>query len=321
MATRPFRTEESRRSERTTRAMVVPFLEMKGLVVEEDRRERQGQTVIARFADSAKAAMRVKLCWRRDGHRESRGRSRSYAATQLMARVSDGDWIGSLSDKMSREAAHGVSHLLIVQRDADHFAYAAVVPLGSVVPIWEAQRDESERLITAGALGNRRKNHAMNGSSPTLWLQDDQGQSVADALWKFPGVIDIGSLPDVDRIPLTPEEVGDAETYTEGGVRRVTVNAYERDRKARIACISEFGVDCFICGFNFGTRYGSIAEGHIHVHHLRPISEVGSSYKIDPIEDLRPLCPNCHAVVHMGGECRDLDQVRSMITQAGHLPK
>src|SRR5688500_20252242 len=39
------------------------------------------------------------------------------------------------------------------------------------------QRDISSELIRTGALGRRRKNHAMNGHSPTLWLQDERGRS------------------------------------------------------------------------------------------------------------------------------------------------
>jgi 5-methylcytosine-specific restriction protein A len=36
----------------------------------------------------------------------------------------------------------------------------------------------------------------------------------------------------------------------------------------------------------------------IHVHHVRPESTLGPNYRVDPIKDLRPLCPNCHAIVH-----------------------
>jgi len=35
------------------------------------------------------------------------------------------------------------------------------------------------------------------------------------------------------------------------------------------------------------------------VHHLVPISKIGKKYRVDPIKDLRPVCPNCHAVIHL----------------------
>ncbi len=39
-------------------------------------------------------------------------------------------------------------------------------------------------------------------------------------------------------------------------------------------------------------------SGFIHVHHLKPQSSRGGEYEIDPVLDLVPVCPNCHAVMH-----------------------
>ncbi len=97
---------------------------------------------------------------------------------------------------------------------------------------------------------------------------------------------------------LFPDEVDSAENYREGSVRRVTVNAYERNDAARQRCIDHYKPTCFICGFDFGNTYGLIVDGLIHVHHLRPLSEIAEEYTIDPVADLRPVCPNCHAVLH-----------------------
>lgn len=35
-----------------------------------------------------------------------------------------------------------------------------------------------------------------------------------------------------------------------------------------------------------------------HRHHVVPVSKIRKSYVVDPIRDLRPLCPNCHAAIH-----------------------
>ncbi|HBY96389.1 MAG TPA: hypothetical protein DEP84_21015 [Chloroflexi bacterium] len=100
-------------------------------------------------------------------------------------------------------------------------------------------------------------------------------------------------------VNLFPDEVDEKAEFREGAKRQVTVNAYERDPRAREACIQHYGARCFICGFSFGEFYGKVADGFIHVHHLRPLSEIGAEYTIDPIEELRPVCPNCHAVLHL----------------------
>ncbi len=112
-----------------------------------------------------------------------------------------------------------------------------------------------------------------------------------------------------------PEEVAESPTLFEGAVRQVTVNAYERNPVTRQRCIAAHGTTCCVCGFSFGAVYGPEAEGYIHVHHIRPMSEVGGEYVVDPVEDLRPVCPNCHAVLHLGGECRTIDEVRQLVAQ------
>ncbi|MCZ2342129.1 MAG: HNH endonuclease [Bacteroidales bacterium] len=112
-----------------------------------------------------------------------------------------------------------------------------------------------------------------------------------------------------------PDEVPPGLAFTEGAVRQVTVNAYERSREAVSRCKATHGTDCAVCGFSFGAMYGVVAEGYIHVHHLRPLSEVGGAYVVDPVEDLRPVCPNCHAVLHLGGRCRSIEEVRQLLAQ------
>lgn len=99
---------------------------------------------------------------------------------------------------------------------------------------------------------------------------------------------------DVDAI----EEVAAPAAFVEGRRRISVVNYYERNPKARRACIEHYGAKCVVCGMDFLTQYGEIAEGFVHVHHLKPVSEIGDVYQLDPVHDLRPVCPNCHAVIH-----------------------
>ncbi len=115
-------------------------------------------------------------------------------------------------------------------------------------------------------------------------------------------------------VPL-PEEIVTPDALPEGAVRRVTVNAYERNRVARSRCIAHYGTSCFVCGFSFGLKYGELLEGFIHVHHLRQLSEIASQYEVDPIVDLRPVCPNCHAVMHRRNPPFSIDEVKRMLGQ------
>ncbi len=100
--------------------------------------------------------------------------------------------------------------------------------------------------------------------------------------------------------PQIPEEIipTDQKYFPEGRNEPRTVNRYERDLRARKQCLKHYGAKCFICSFDFSKVYGSQYDGIIHVHHITPLSEVTDMYKVDPIKDLIPVCPNCHAVIH-----------------------
>jgi hypothetical protein len=85
-----------------------------------------------------------------------------------------------------------------------------------------------------------------------------------------------------------PEEIPSSTTVIDGAVRTITVNAYERDPQGRERCIAAHGYACSVCNFDFGDRYGPVAAGFIHVHHLRPLSEIKEAHEVDPVSDLRP---------------------------------
>jgi 5-methylcytosine-specific restriction protein A len=107
--------------------------------------------------------------------------------------------------------------------------------------------------------------------------------------------------------------------FAEGSVRRVMVNAYERNPAARAACIQHYGASCAVCGFDFASTYGSFAAGFIHVHHTRPLSQIGREYQVDPVEDLRPVCPNCHAAIHIGGVTRSIEELSDAVAERQRL--
>ncbi len=110
-----------------------------------------------------------------------------------------------------------------------------------------------------------------------------------------------------------PEESIPPSGFVEGAARSIVVNVYERDPEARRRCVAAHGTNCCVCGFNFGAVYGPVAEGYIHVHHLHPLSQASGAHAVDPVADLRPVCPNCHALLHLGGECRGIEEVRRLL--------
>jgi 5-methylcytosine-specific restriction protein A len=114
--------------------------------------------------------------------------------------------------------------------------------------------------------------------------------------------------------PAFCEENRRGTDYSEGSLKSVLVNRYERDPEARRLCIRHHGTQCSVCGFDFGHVYGEFADGFIHVHHLTPISSIGRGYRVNPAQDLRPLCPNCHAVTHLRTPPYSIEELRELIS-------
>ena len=116
-----------------------------------------------------------------------------------------------------------------------------------------------------------------------------------------------------DEQPKIPEEINETESIFEGAVNRVSVNAYERNSLARKKCIQHYGYKCAVCGVVLSDVYGEIAQEFIHVHHLRQLSEINTKYKVDPIRDLRPVCPTCHAIIHLRKPPYSVEEVQKLI--------
>jgi 5-methylcytosine-specific restriction protein A len=109
-----------------------------------------------------------------------------------------------------------------------------------------------------------------------------------------------------------PEEVDHLE-FPPWATRHVYVNAYERDPRARAACIAHYGCRCVVCGFDFERRTGPDGRCLIQVHHLTPATRLRGGYAVNPVRDLRPLCPNCHALVHHREPPYALEEVQAML--------
>lgn len=101
------------------------------------------------------------------------------------------------------------------------------------------------------------------------------------------------------------------EPLVEGASFTVQVSAFERNPLARQKCITHYGTNCTVCGFSFSATYGSSAKDYIHVHHLACI---GKEYIIDPIKDLRPVCANCHAVIHLRQPPFSIEEMKGLMS-------
>ena len=129
--------------------------------------------------------------------------------------------------------------------------------------------------------------------------------SPVEVLWEFSDRSANYEYEDPDEVP--------SGSYREGAVRQITVNAFERSPAARKVCIDHFGARCQVCGLTFEDKYGDIGRGFIHVHHLVALAVLEGEYEVDPIADLRPVCPNCHAMLHKADPPLDIDELKKRL--------
>lgn len=132
----------------------------------------------------------------------------------------------------------------------------------------------------------------------------------------------IKELPDGWYVEATedddslPEEIyasEDSEGYVEGAPVTVTINAYERNPKARAKCLKHWGYTCQVCEMEFGKLYGEIGNNYIHVHHIVPIAKTKKEYIVDPIKDLVPVCPNCHSMLHRTSDTLTVEALKKIM--------
>ena len=100
----------------------------------------------------------------------------------------------------------------------------------------------------------------------------------------------------------------------EGARISVLVNKYERDPRNRQRCIETYGSVCSVCNFDFSKAYEIIGQGYIHVHHLTPLaSQKGKAHRVDPVKDLRPVCPNCHEILHRSEPPFTIEELKAIM--------
>lgn len=148
------------------------------------------------------------------------------------------------------------------------------------------------------------------------WTPQSSGISIKpelveelEAVW-----FDFLTTQNIRLNPYAPLDNEETKTYTEGRANQITQTRYERNPHARVACINHYGYSCSVCEFDFEKRFGELGKNFIHVHHLTQVATVGKTYKVDPIKDLRPVCPNCHAMLHRQNPPLTIEELKIWLT-------
>ena len=155
---------------------------------------------------------------------------------------------------------------------------------------------------------NSNVNFTYQGEGKVLQVKDTVPVNI---LWGFEEYIDTQN----EVIYLVEDEFFERESLYEGNYKTVKVNVYERNKVARDKCLQHHGYSCNICGFDFYEVYGEIGKNFIHVHHIIPLYKVSKEYEVDPINDLIPICPNCHTMIHRRKPELSVDELKSYLKE------
>ena len=105
------------------------------------------------------------------------------------------------------------------------------------------------------------------------------------------------------------------EGFEEGNKEDIHISRYERNPVNKQICLAYKGYKCVICGFDFEKTYGEVGKNTIEVHHTTPVSKMGIGYVVNPIEELIPVCSNCHTIIHKRKMPYTVEEVKQMISE------
>ncbi|EKS35988.1 hypothetical protein HMPREF9696_02200 [Afipia clevelandensis ATCC 49720] len=120
------------------------------------------------------------------------------------------------------------------------------------------------------------------------------------------------------RLATSPSEiVTSIREYQEGEAFRSERTFFARNAALRDDAIKAHGLRCVVCSFDFQETYGEIGTGYIEVHHLHPLSlaaqEAGTVVSLT-VEDVRPLCANCHRMAHRRQPPFSIEELKAAYT-------
>lgn len=169
---------------------------------------------------------------------------------------------------------------------------------------------DKEPILTVEMLSLRKILQEQNWSPQSSLSVKPEVVDELEAVWS-----DFLTSQNIRHDRFFPVDNGSQKTFTEGQPNIVLLTKYERNQDAREACLKQYGYTCSICGFNFEDFYGPVGKELIHIHHLIKVADFKNEHDIDPINDLRPVCPNCHSVIHKRKIPYSIDEVKEFIKQ------
>lgn len=157
--------------------------------------------------------------------------------------------------------------------------------------------------------------YLQNQYSQVRWTPQSSGNSIPSEVAEL-------VISDIDRKsqpPITFPTADEIKKYAEGRVRTITIQTYDRSSEARRQAIIAHGYNCSVCGFDFKRCYGDWGNAYIEVHHLEPLASIKGEHEINPAQDLRPVCANCHRMLHRSNPPLSIEKLKDIVVKQQNL--
>jgi hypothetical protein len=187
-------------------------------------------------------------------------------------------------------------------------------------PSMEGIEDGLSDLIMSEVLGDRPKHY------PYVRYQDRFRVAQGIYLTRLSSRL-AEALEDVfgGELAALPPDEGDrtgsadvARTFDEGERYRREVNFFKRNPQLRRDAIAKHGCRCAVCTFDFEAHYGQLGRAYIEIHHLNPLGEraalLNGSVDQTTVDDVIPLCSNCHRMAHRERPAVSIARLREIWT-------
>jgi len=109
------------------------------------------------------------------------------------------------------------------------------------------------------------------------------------------------------------------ETFKEGKLQLRLHLVKERNRRLVIHAKEKWNreqngrVVCSVCSFSFPETYGQVGVGFVEAHHIQPISSL-TPHTIVSLDDIVPVCSNCHSMLHRHRPWLTVEQLRTIVS-------
>lgn len=196
-----------------------------------------------------------------------------------------------------------------VLADRADFIRKRLTDLTSLLPITSIELGSTARLPGDYAAG-----HALGLRYELASLPSDNQleRDLSNAIQAYRALTFRGGL-DADLDKAAEHGTG-LETLLE--IRRYRMHArIERNSRAVRLAKKHHGTRCQVCEMSFSDMYGTLGEGFIEAHHLRPIAslEEGIPVNFNISSDFAVLCSNCHRMIHKTDDPSDIGALRQLL--------